>query len=135
MFSCSLAIIHHALVHCKLSVPYPRPACTTAMPCSSVSCGEYNTLNLGQVCIASNIVDAAPTTPQRQATNPNPNPDDINPQSNPKRNAWYLGMVPKCSRSGDLNLAYYQIRSQSSISVFHASGNNRDICKGPSLAS
>ena len=27
MFSCSLGITHHALVHCKLSVPQPRPEC------------------------------------------------------------------------------------------------------------
>ena len=79
MFLCSLAITHHALVHCKLSVPYTRPARTTAMPCSSVSHGENSTLNLGQVCITSNIVDADLTTPQRPATNPNPNRDDMNP--------------------------------------------------------
>ena len=87
MFSCSLEITHHALVNCKLPVPQLDERATTAsMPCSSVSRGE-NTLNLCQVYITANLVHAALTTPRKPATNPNPNPDDMNPQSNPKRNA------------------------------------------------
>ena len=49
VFSCTLEITHHVLVNCKWSVPYPdQRATTAAMPCSSVSRGEY-TLTLGQV--------------------------------------------------------------------------------------
>ena len=71
------------IVNCRFHTPDQRA--TTAMPCSRVSRGEYNTLNLGQVCITSNLVDAALTTPQRPATDPNPNPDDMNPQPNPTK--------------------------------------------------
>ena len=71
------------IVHCRFHNPDQRA--TTAMPCSSVSRGEYITLNLGQVCITSNLVDAALPTPQRPTTDPNPNPDDVN--LNPTRNA------------------------------------------------
>ena len=73
------------IVNCRFHTPDHRV--TTAMPCSSISRGEYNTLIPGQVCITSDLVDAALTTPQRPATNPNPNPDEINPQSSRKRNA------------------------------------------------
>ena len=66
--------------------PIPDQRATTAMPCSSVSRGEY-TLNPGQVYITSNLVHVPLTAPQRPATNPNPNPNDMEPQSNPKRNA------------------------------------------------
>ena len=94
MFSCILRITHHALVNCTLSVPQPDERATTAsMPCSSVSRGGI-TLNLGQVYITSNLVHAALTTPQRPATDPNHNHDNMNPQSNPKRHAWYLVMAP-----------------------------------------
>ena len=72
------------IVKCRFHNPDQRA--TRAMSCSSVSRGEY-TLNLGQVYITSNIVDPALTAPQRLATNPNPNPDNINPQSKPERNA------------------------------------------------
>ena len=71
--------------NCRFHNPDQRA--TTAMPCSSVFRGEY-ALNLGQVHITLNLVDAALTAPQRPATNPNPNnSNDMNPQSNPKRNA------------------------------------------------
>ena len=72
------------IVNCRFHTPDQRA--TTAMPCSSVSRGEY-TLHLGQVYITPNLVHAALTTLQRPATNPNPNPDEMNPQYNPKRNA------------------------------------------------
>ena len=66
------------IVNCRLHNPDQRA--TTAMPCSSVSRGEY-TLNLGQVYITSSLVYAALTTPKRLATNPSPNHDKMNPQS------------------------------------------------------
>ena len=96
------------IVNCRLHNPDQRA--TTAMPWSSVSRGEY-TLNLGQVYITSSLVYAALTTPKRLATNPSPNHDKMNPQSNPKRNAWYVVMAPKCPRSRDSNLAYHYMLS------------------------
>ena len=75
------------IVNCRFHTPDQRA--TTAMPCSSVSRGEY-TLNLGQVYITSNLVDAALTAPRRPATNPNPNRKDMNPHFNPERNACYI---------------------------------------------
>ena len=80
--------------------PIPDQRATTAMPCSSVSRGEY-TLNPGQVYITSNLVQAALIAPEGLATNPSPNLDDMNNQSNPKRNDWYLVIAPKCPRSRD----------------------------------
>lgn len=68
-------------INCRLHNPDQRA--TIAMPCSSVSHGEY-TLNLGQVWSTSNLVDAARTAPRRPATIANSNTDDMN--LNPTRN-------------------------------------------------
>ena len=85
--SCSLGITQHPCVGKLQFNPDQRAA--TAMPCGSVYRGEY-TLNLGQMQITSNPVGAPLTVLQRSATNPSPNPNDLNHHSNPKRNACCL---------------------------------------------
>ena len=111
------------IVNCRLHNPDQRA--TTAMPCSSVSRGEY-ILNLGQVQISSNLIEAALTAPQILATNPNPNNfNDMKHQSNPKRNAWYLVMALKCAPvSGFISsLLIYAVSRQHQF--FIASGISR----------
>ena len=72
------------IVNCRFHNPGQRA--TTAMPCSSVSRGEY-TLTLGQVYITSSLVPAALTALQRPTTNPFLNPNYLNSYSNLKRTA------------------------------------------------
>ena len=57
--------------------------------------------------ITSNPVAAALTAPQRPATFSKRNPTGPNPHSNSERNASYLVMASKRSRSRHFNLAYY----------------------------
>ena len=78
----------------------------------------------------SNPVAAALTVPLRPVAVPNPNPNDLNPHSNPKRNAWNLGMSPKRPVVVIL-ISSPNIRSQASISVCHGVWDSSDIRTGP----
>ena len=125
MFSCSsgLLTMRWYIVNCGFhsQTSVQRQPCPAAASLVAKRSGVYHVKS--RRCSSHN--------PTRPATNPNANPDDMNPQSNPKRNAWYLVIAQKCPRRRDLNVAYqytkYAVIRQ--YQFFMASGINRILVR------
>ena len=87
MFSCTLGITHHALVHCKLSISQPRPVCNDSDALQQrLSWRTYLKPRSGVNHVKSRRCSSH--SPPKTRTIPNPtNSNNMNPQSNPKCNA------------------------------------------------